>query len=159
MRVNEIDETNVLFVFKRLLLRVYKEPIRNLHQLFPQLFRQLFKSFNNCLLHCFICSGIVSKVSTIYQIFLQNIQNMLYFPTSVSTIGFSTFPFSSTLTEVPLGLSIVKDYTIQDLWDGQQVFFKEKVYNITNVIVDVIVQVDLIIMSLLHDVDVILDVN
>ena len=76
----------MLFVFKRLLLRVYKEPIRNLHQLFPQLFRQLFKSFNNCLLHCFICSGIVSKVSTIYQIFLQNIENMLYFPTIASTM-------------------------------------------------------------------------
>ena len=40
----------------------------NIHQLFPQLFSQLFKSFNNCLLHCFICSGIVSKVWTIYKI-------------------------------------------------------------------------------------------
>ena len=48
----------------------------NMHQLFPQLFRQLFKSFNNCLLHCFICSGIASKVLTIYKIFLQKHRQM-----------------------------------------------------------------------------------
>lgn len=64
-----------------------------------------------------------------------------------------------TSAVVPLGLSTVIDYTFLGLGDGQKVLSKGKTLDIPILTAGVTKRMDLIITSLLHEVDVILGIN
>lgn len=67
--------------------------------------------------------------------------------------------FISTLAVVPLGLSIIHDYTFLELGDGQEILSKGKVIDIHIVIASVMARMNLTITSLLYEAGVILVIN
>ena len=67
--------------------------------------------------------------------------------------------FVSLAALLPLGLKTIKDYTVLELGYGQKMFSKSKAINVPVVIADLTFRSDLIITSLLHNVDLTLGIN
>ena len=60
---------------------------------------------------------------------------------------------------MPFGLTNVKNYVFLELEDGRKILSKGKLVEVPIVIADLIVEMDLMVTSPLHDVDLILCVN
>ena len=67
--------------------------------------------------------------------------------------------FISLSTVIPLGLNTIKDCTFLELGDGHKILSKGKVVNAPIVTADLTVKMDLVVTSILHDVELIMDIN
>ena len=67
--------------------------------------------------------------------------------------------FISLSVVMPLVLTTIKTYTFLGLGDGRKILSKGKVVDVPMVTANLTVKMDLKVMSLLHDVDLILGIN